>query len=53
MTTEEYKDLRNRIVEAMKMSGKMLVEEKKRLGQKLVVSRNGVIQFIDPKDIKD
>lgn len=40
-----------RLIEAMKLSGEMLIKRKKQLGQRVVVSRNGVIRVIEPEDL--
>lgn len=52
MKSKELQSIRDKIVAGMKISSKKLVESKKRLGQKLVISENGVIQIIDPKELK-
>ena len=39
------------IVEGMKISAKKMLIKKKQLGQKLVISENGVIKIIEAKDI--
>lgn len=52
MTSQEAKEFRDLIVEAIKISAEKFRLTKKKLGQKIVVSRNGVITIVDPKDIK-
>lgn len=44
--------LRNNIIEGMKLSSQKLKAQKKRLGQNIVVSENGVIKEIEAKDLK-
>lgn len=52
MTPEELRNLRDRIVEAVQLSGKMIVEQKRLLNQPLVISVNGVVKHVNPNDIK-
>lgn len=52
MKKNELQLLRDRIVEAMNISAKMFIEDKIRKGQRIVISENNVIKYIDPKDIK-
>lgn len=40
-----------KIQRALDYSYKKLIEDKKRLGQKIVVSQNGVIKHIEAKDL--
>jgi len=49
MSKTELKRQRELIHRALIDSAKKLVEEKKRLGQRLVISENGVTKFIDPQ----
>lgn len=51
MSNQELKELDALIEKAMKVSAEKLLEEKKRLGQEMVISENGVIKIIDPKDL--
>ena len=51
MTSQELKIHTNKIIEAVKYSSKKLIEDKKRLGQKIVISENGVIKYIEAKDL--
>jgi len=44
--------LRNDIIEGMKLVSQKLKAPKKRLGQNMVVSENGVIKEIEAKDLK-
>lgn len=46
MSKQEQKELRDKIVEAMKISAKMLVAKKKALGQSAVIMEDGVIKTI-------
>ncbi len=43
MINAELKEIRDRIIEGMKISAEKLVAKKKRLGQKIVISENDVI----------
>jgi hypothetical protein len=52
MKKNELDIIRDQIIKGMKISAKKLVESKKLLGQKLIISENGVIRIIDPSDIK-
>ncbi len=52
MKNKELNSIRDKIVKGMKISAKKLVESKKNLGQKLIISENGEIQVIDPKELK-
>ena len=44
--------LRNLIVEGMKISAQKLLQKKKKLGQNLVVSENGIIKVIETNKLK-
>jgi hypothetical protein len=52
MSNQELKELDALIEKAMKVSAEKLLEQKKKLGQELIISENGVIKVIDPSDIK-
>jgi len=60
MTEQEKQALIDRIKWAMEQSSKMVIEKKKRLGQKMIVWNNGNIRTIDfgkpetldPKDLE-
>jgi hypothetical protein len=52
MSNREITEWRNRIIEAIKISAQKMLEQKKKLGQKLVISENGVIKVVEAKDIK-
>ena len=49
MKKSEKTDLLERIKEAILVSAKKMVENKKKLGQKLVISENGAVKIVDPK----
>ncbi len=49
MSEKEKNDLKIKIKKAMRISAEKMIQTKKRLGQKLVISENGVIKLIDPK----
>ncbi len=40
-----------KIQKALDYSSKKLIDDKKRLGQKIVISENGVIKYIEAKDL--
>ncbi len=42
-------DLLDKIKEAILLSAKKMVENKKKLGQKLVISENGIVKIVDPQ----
>jgi hypothetical protein len=48
MSKKNIKDLKERINEAMRISSEKMIQTKKKLGQKLVVSENSVIKIIEP-----
>jgi hypothetical protein len=48
MSKSELKKTRELIHEALIESSKKLIAQKKRLGQQLIVSENGVIKTIEP-----
>jgi hypothetical protein len=52
MSNQEIIALDNLIEKAMQISAEKLLEQKKRLGQKMVISENGVIKIIEWKDLK-
>jgi hypothetical protein len=52
MKTTDAKNLRERIVEGIKISAARFVKNKKELGQKIIISESGVIRIINPDDIK-
>lgn len=51
MKVKEFEDWGDKIVEAMRLSAEKLIADKKRLKQSVVVSENGVIRVIKPKDL--
>jgi len=48
MSKSELKKTRELIHEALIESSKKLIAQKKRLGQQLIVSENGIIKTIEP-----
>ncbi|MCU0375591.1 MAG: hypothetical protein MUF24_09795 [Chitinophagaceae bacterium] len=48
MSNNEREILKEKIKEAIKISSKKLIEKKKALGQKLVISEEGKIRVIEP-----
>ncbi len=51
MKNSELKEIRDRIIEGMKVSAQKFILKKKSLGQKIVVSENGNIQVIEATDL--
>jgi hypothetical protein len=52
MKNKELKEIRDRIIEGMKISAQKFILKKKSLGQKIVVSENGIIQVIEAKELQ-
>lgn len=52
MKSIELKEIRDRIIEGMKISAQKFILKKKSLGQKIVVSENGNIQVIEAEELK-
>lgn len=52
MKNKELHNIREKIIKGMKVSAKKLVESKKNLGQKIVISEDGVIKVINPEDLQ-
>lgn len=48
MNNNEREILKEKIKRAIKISSKKLIEKKKALGQKLVISEEGKIRIIEP-----
>jgi hypothetical protein len=48
MSNNEREILKEKIKRAMKISSQKLIEKKKALGQKLVISEKGKIRVIEP-----
>jgi hypothetical protein len=48
MNSKEKEILKERIKSAIKISSQKLIEKKKALGQKLVISEDGEIRVIEP-----
>jgi len=48
MSSKEREILKEKIKRAIKISSQKLIEKKKALGQKLVISENGKIRIIEP-----
>jgi hypothetical protein len=51
MKNSELKEIRDRIIEGMKISAQKFILKKKRLGQKIVVREYGNIQVIEASDL--
>ena len=48
MSNNEREILKEKIIRAIKISSQKLIEKKKALGQKLVISEEGKIRIIEP-----
>ena len=48
MSNKEREILKEKIKRAIKISSQKLIEKKKALGQKLVISENGIVRIIEP-----
>ena len=48
MNNNEREILKEKIIRAIKISSQKLIEKKKALGQKLVISEEGEIRVIEP-----
>jgi len=48
MNSKEKEILKERIKSAIKISSQKLIEKKKAIGQKLVISENGKIRVVEP-----
>ncbi len=48
MSNNEREILKEKIIRAIKISSQKLIEKKKALGQKLVISEEGKIRVIEP-----
>ena len=48
MSTKEKELLKEKIKRAIKISSQKLIEKKRALGEKLVISEGGIIKIIDP-----
>ncbi len=48
MSSKEKEVLKERIKRAIEISSQKLIEKKKALGQKLVISENGKIRIVEP-----
>jgi hypothetical protein len=51
MKNSDLKEIRDRIIEGMKISAQKFISQKKRSGQKIVISENGNIQVIEASDL--
>lgn len=48
MSAKEKESLKEKIKRAIKLSSQKLIEKKRALGEKLVISEGGIIKVIDP-----
>jgi hypothetical protein len=48
MNSKEREVLKERIKRAIEISSQKLIEKKKALGQKIVISENGKIRIVEP-----
>ena len=52
MEETNKRELRDKIVEAMRLSGIKLIQDKIKSGGKIVVSKNGEIKYIEGEELK-
>jgi hypothetical protein len=52
MNDKESKEIRDKIVEGLKIAHQQLILQKIKLGQRLIISEDGVIKEIDPIELK-
>ena len=52
MNNKEIKELRDRIVRGVTLAHRELINRKIKLGQRIIISENGVIKEIDPIELK-
>ena len=48
MKNSELKEIRDRIIEGVKISAQKFISKKKSPGQKIVISENGIIREVEP-----
>ncbi len=52
MNDREIKELKEKILEGLKLAHQQLILQKIKLGQRLIISEDGVIKEIDPIELK-
>ena len=52
MNNKEIKELRDRIVRGVTLAHRELINRKIKLGQRIIISEDGVIKEIDPIELK-
>ena len=52
MNKKEIKELRDRIVRGVTVAHREFVNRKIKLGQRIIISENGIIKEIDPIELK-
>ncbi len=52
MKSSDIKEIRDRIIEGMKISAQKFLQKKKLQNGKVIISSNGVIQVIDAEEIE-
>lgn len=52
MKNSDLKELRDLIIDGMKISAQKFILMKKKLGQKIVISENGQIKIIEASELK-
>ena len=52
MNNKEIKELRDRIVRGVILAHRELINRKIKLGQRIIISENGIIKEIDPIELK-
>ena len=52
MNDRQIKELKEKIVEGLKLAHQQLIQQKIKLGQRLIICEDGVIKEIDPIELK-
>lgn len=52
MNDKEIKELKDKILEGLKLAHQQLILQKIKLGQRLIICEDGVIKEIDPIELK-
>jgi hypothetical protein len=52
MNDKEIKELKEKILEGLKLAHQQLILQKIKLGQRLIICEDGVIKEIDPIELK-
>lgn len=51
MKSSDLKKLKENILQGMKISSQKMIEKKKTLGNKIVISENGKIKILNPENL--